>query len=93
MKPIALAALHLTIVQKKPLMLKRRYSEFFEFDKELKRYFDKASYGIPTWKLGAEKWIKLVNRRIMDLNFYIQTIGKEEDIVRSKLYKEFLLAY
>ena len=33
-----------------------------------------------------------VNRRSMDLNIYIQAIGKEEDIVRSKLYKEFLRA-
>jgi hypothetical protein len=81
--------------RKKPLMLKRRYSEFFKFDMELKRHFDKTSYGIPS--LPPKTWCRrmdtgFVNRRSMDLNIYIQAIGKEEDIVRSKLYKEFLRA-
>ena len=80
---------------RKPLMLKRRYSEFFKFDKKLKQHFDKTSYGIPS--LPPKTWCRtmdtdFVNRRAIDLNFYIQEISKDEDIVRSKLYKEFLHA-
>ena len=79
---------------RKPLVIKKRYSEFFKFDKELIIHFDKNSYGIPS--LPPKTWCRnmseaFVTRRAVDLNNYIKVISKETDIRNSELYKNFIM--
>jgi hypothetical protein len=78
---------------KKTLVIKRRYNDFFQFDKELILKFDKNSYGIPS--LPPKTWCRnmsegFVTRRAVDLNNYIKIISKENDIVSSKIYQNFI---
>jgi len=79
---------------RKPLVIKKRYSEFFKFDKELIIHFDKNSYGIPS--LPPKTWCRnmseaFVTRRAVDLNNYIKVISKETNIRNSELYKNFIM--
>ena len=72
---------------------KRRFSEFFQFDRRLRSAFDAVSYNLPT--LPPKTWCRNVKndflcRRASALNVYLYHISKEEDIVNSHMYKEFM---
>ena len=73
---------------------KRRFSEFFQFDRRLRSAFDAVSYNLPT--LPPKTWCRNVKndflcRRASALNVYLHHLSKEEDIVNSQMYKEFMM--
>jgi hypothetical protein len=73
--------------------IKRRYREFYSFNKQLRSQFDAKTNNLPL--IPPRTWCRnisdgFVERRAMQLNVYLKMLAMNPAIVNSQLYKSFL---
>ena len=73
--------------------IKRRYKEFYAFNKQLRHEFDTEFYQLPT--IPPKTWCRntsegFLERRATQLDFYLKRLAINSPIAKSSLFKAFL---